>query len=148
MNANVKSLFENVYVLIISALLFLFIGYSTFQDVLYYTTRVDTEGRVLKIDRENSGAQPYKITVSYFNQFEDHGEVSIVSVDKDFARNLYRNKVEPISYGKLYDETVYFNNNKSPGLFILGLDAVGLLVLLLAIYFSGSSLRKTPVATE
>jgi hypothetical protein len=142
MNPNVKSLFENVYVLIFSALLFVFIGYSTFRDVLYYTTKVPAEGRILKINRENSGAQPYKVTVSYFNEFEDHGEISIVSVDKDFAHTIYRDKVEPISYGKLYDETVYFANYKSPGMFTLVLDAIGLLILLLALYFSGSSLKR------
>ncbi|MBC7401458.1 MAG: hypothetical protein H7289_16080 [Mucilaginibacter sp.] len=148
MNPKGKSLFENVYVLIFSALLFVFVGYSAFTDVLFYFTKVDAEGRVLKINKENSGAPPYKITVSYFNQFVDHGEVSIVSVDKDFARTIFRDKVEPISYGKLYADTVYFNNYKSPGLFTLGLDAVGLLILLLAIYFSGSALKKTDTTHE
>ena len=148
MNPKAKSLFENVYVLIFSTLLFVFIGYSAFKDVLYYVTKVTTEGRVLKISKENSGAQPYKITVSYFNQFEDRGEVSIVSVDKDFARALYRNKVEPISYGKIYPDTVYLTNYKSPGISTLVLDAIGLLVLLLAIWFSAASLKTTNTVPE
>jgi ABC-type sugar transport system permease subunit len=148
MKPKSKSLFENTYVLALSALLFVFVGYATFQDVLFYFTKVEAEGRILKIVNERTGTKPYKITISYFNHFEDHGEVAVVGVDKDFARALYRDKVEPISYGKLYADSVYFKAYKSPKLFTIVLETAGLLALAVMLYLSVSAFKKAGMAND
>ncbi|EHQ29101.1 hypothetical protein [Mucilaginibacter paludis] len=139
---QLKNIAENVFTLILAVVLLIAISYNGFEDLIFSVSNIQGYATIKKIQKPLLSDNPFKITVQYFNQFENKQVICEILLKKTTSLNLYVGKEEKIYYGRFFYSNVSISKPLSIKPVTITMEILALIILIASIFITYRKLKK------